>query len=96
MRLLIVAVFLVMLAMAVSSARVIAPKHLNPSVQERLDRITDLMDKEAERKKSAPKDQDEKVKLLDLSKFPNALNYVKKRFGENNEKAINKIFRDRS
>lgn len=82
--------------MEVSSARIMAPKGAKPSVQKKLDIITELMEKEAERAKSQLKDDDDvNAKMLDLSKYPNALKYVEKQFGKD-PKVIRKLFKDRS
>lgn len=96
MRLLLVALLLVVVLMEVNSARIMAPKGAKPSVQKKLDIITELMEKEAERAKSQLKDDDdENAKMLDLSKYPNALKYVEERFGKNS-KMFRKVFKDRS
>lgn len=94
MKLILVAILVVMFSMTVNSSRIIVPKEFGEAAQRKMDRITSLMEKEAEQAKNQPKEDDKEFRLLDLSKYPNALNYVKLRFGDNQE-VINKVFRER-
>ena len=93
MKLTLLALFVFTLVICTASSERIAIKGLSQNVQRKLDMLHERMDQE-EAKKRLNANTEEEVKLIDFDLIPNAYKYVLAKYG-NNEKIINKIFKDR-